>query len=110
MIEPGKGYPDFYLHVLECRSGETWIMPLRGSDKMDLIRHTRRWIKQEFRGELFLDPPMQPGLEGDFYAKLMTDSRPPDSCICWEGAGFWLTDNALAGLARYYEEKDRAAA
>ncbi|HXJ59198.1 MAG TPA: hypothetical protein VNU68_21265 [Verrucomicrobiae bacterium] len=29
-------YPDCYLHVEECRSGETWIVPLRGNSKLDL--------------------------------------------------------------------------
>ena len=83
-------YPDCYLHVTECRSGETFIMPLRGNASLDLTHQVKRWVKQEFGGELRLDGEIMPKLEGDYYAKIMTDGRPPDSVICWDGGGFYL--------------------
>ena len=85
-------YPDQYLHILECRSGEQWIMPLRGNASLDLTKQTKKWIRQEYCGELFLSGDMQPKLDGDYYAKIITDGRQPDCGIVWDGAGFWLSD------------------
>ena len=84
-----KTYPDCYLHVQECRSGQEWIMPIRGNAKLDLTRLIYRWVKQEFSGELALDPPITRH-EGEFYARIMTDGRPPDSVVCWTSGGFYL--------------------
>ena len=86
-------YPPQYLHVTECRSGETWVMPLKANAKLDLKRQVKRWIAREFEGQLKLSGKIMPKLDGDYYAKLMTDGRAPDSCVCWDGGGFYLADN-----------------
>lgn len=83
-------YPEVYLHVTECRSGQKWIMPLRGNSLLDLKHQVKKWIKQEYCGELALDGEFMPKLDGDYYAKIMTDGRPPDSVVCWTGGGFYL--------------------
>lgn len=83
-------YPDCYLHVEECRSGQTWIMPIRGNSLLDLEHQIKRWIKQEFGSELALDGETMPRLSGDYYARIMTDSRPPESAVCWTSGGFYL--------------------
>lgn len=83
-------YPNTYLHVYECRSGQEWIRPMRGNSLMDLRTQLKKWVEEEFAGELHLDGKLVPRLEGDYYGKIMTDGRPPDSGICWEGAGFYL--------------------
>ena len=84
-------WPDYYLHVRECRSGEEWIMPLRGNSLLNLKHQIKKWVKREFTGELRLDGEIMPKLDGDYYGKLMTDGRSPDSIICWEGGGFYLS-------------------
>lgn len=83
-------YPDCYLHVTECRSGVEWIVKIRGNATLDLKRRIKAWIKREFCGELHLDGEIMPRLEGDYYAKIMMDGRPPDSPICWTSGGFYL--------------------
>lgn len=83
-------YPDCYLHIQELRSGQEWIMPLRGNSLLDLKHQIRKWIKQEYCGELALDGEPMPRLDGDYYGKIMTDGRPPDSSVCWTGGGFYL--------------------
>lgn len=83
-------YPNCYLHVTECRSGETFIMPLRGNSLLDLRHQVKKWVKQQFCGELRLSGKIMPKLEGEYYGKIMTDGRPPDSVVCWEGGGFYL--------------------
>ena len=83
-------YPETYLHVTECRSGQTWIMPLRGNSVLDLTKQVRKWVREEFSGELRLNGDIMPKLDGDYYGKIMTDGRPPDSVVCWEGGGFFL--------------------
>lgn len=83
-------YPETYLHVRECRSDQEWICPIRGNAKLDLKRRVAQWISQEFAGELTLDGEIMPKLDGEFYARIMTDGRPPSSVVCWTGGGFYL--------------------
>lgn len=88
-----KKYPDCYLHVRESRSGQEWIMPLRGESILDLKKQIKNWLKKEFNNELLLNGEIMPKLEGDYYARIITDGRPPDSIICWTGGGFYLKSN-----------------
>ena len=92
MIDPNKypPYPDCYLHVRDCKSGEEWIMPLTGRSLLDLTRQVKKWVREEFSGEMRLDGELMPRLEGDYYAQLKTDSRPPGSMVCWTSGGFYL--------------------
>lgn len=83
-------YPDCYLHVEECRSGQTYVVPITGRMVLDLETRLKAWIKSEFCGELALDGGITPRLQGDYYAQIMTDGRPPDSVICWQSGGFYL--------------------
>lgn len=84
-------YPAQYLHVRECRTGQEWIIPLRGNATLDLRRQLKRWIESEFGGELKLDGALMPRIDGDYYAQILTDGRAPDCGICWDSAGFYLT-------------------
>lgn len=83
-------YPDTYLHIEECRSGETYIKPLGDDDVLDLETQLDLWIESEFSGELERDGDIMPRLQGDYYAQIMTDGRAPDSPICWQSGGFYL--------------------
>lgn len=83
-------YPDCYLHVEECRSGETWIVPIRGNALIDLRHNIAKWVKSQFCGELQIDGDLMPGLQGDYYATIITDGRAPDSVVVWESGGFYL--------------------
>lgn len=83
-------YPNCYLHVTECRSGEEWIMELRGNSVLDLTRQVKNWIKKEFYGEFLLDGKIMPRLQGDYYATILTDGRSPDSIVVWQSGGFYL--------------------
>jgi hypothetical protein len=83
-------YPDQYLHVEDCRSGQTWIMPLTSRASLDLKTQLKRWIKREFFREVKLDGEIMPKLSGDYYGKIMTDGRPPDSVVVWDSGGFYL--------------------
>ena len=90
--EKEKTYPDCYLHVQEMRSGNEWIMPLRSNSILDLTRQVKKWIKKEFNGQLFLYGRITSKLEGEFYGRIMTDGRPPESIVCWNGGGFYLCE------------------
>jgi len=89
-------FPRFYLHVGDCKTGQEWIRPLRGSSLMHLETQVRKWAKETFGGELYLDGKIIRKHEGDYYGQLITDSRGPDG-IAWDAGGFWLTaeSNAL---------------
>lgn len=81
-------YPDQYLHVEECRSGQKWIVPIGENDPLDLTALLNQWIAKEFAGELVLDGKIT-NLEGEYYARIMTDKRPPESVVCWTSGGFY---------------------
>lgn len=83
-------YPDQYLHVRECRTGQEWIVPLSDSVPLVLEDRVREWIQSEFSDELELDGGFSPALEGDYYAQIMTGGNPPDSVVVWESGGFYL--------------------
>ncbi len=85
-----SGWPDCYLHVREERSGEQWICVIRGNEKLDLTKLVRKWVQAEFGGELSLDGGIMHRLSGDYYARIMTDGREPESVVCWTGGGFYL--------------------
>lgn len=78
-------YPDQYLLVKECRSGETWIIPFGPDDTLDIRHNVKKWIASD--GELM------PKLSGDYYAAIITDGRPPDSVVVWQSGGFYLKPN-----------------
>jgi hypothetical protein len=82
--------PDYYLHIREGRTGEEWIMPLRRNSLLDLKHQIKKWIKREFCGELMLDGEIMPKIEGDYFAQIKTDGRPPDSIVCWTSGGFFI--------------------
>lgn len=83
-------YPDCYLHVRESRSGQEWVQPIRGNESLDIKKLIRKFCKNEYCGELALDGEIMPSIEGDYYARIMTDGRPPDSVVCWSSGGFYL--------------------
>lgn len=87
-----KKYPDTYLHVVECRSGEEWINPIGDEETIDLRWQIERWSNEQFAGALTLAGALTPKLNGEYYARIMTDGRPPDSVVCWSGAGFYLKE------------------
>jgi hypothetical protein len=90
MKDQTQKYPNCYLHIDECRSGQTYIMPMRGNSLLNIKHQIKKWIKKEFGGELMLDGEPMSRLAGDYYAKIMTDGRPPDSIVCWTSGGFFL--------------------
>jgi hypothetical protein len=83
-------YPDCYLHVRDEKSGEEWIEEIGEERLLDLKQLVERWIYDCFGGELKLDGELMPKLSGDYYAKIKTDGRAPDSAVCWDSGGFYL--------------------
>ena len=89
---PAGGWPPQYLRVVECRSGEQFVTGLSARASLDLKRQVKRWIREEFGGELWLDGDLMPRLEGEYYAEIITDGRPPDTGVCWDSGGFFLKE------------------
>lgn len=83
-------YPETYLHVYHCQSGDEYIVAIKGNEKLDLEHHVRKWIDNRFDGECYLDGKMTPLRDGEYYAKILTDGREPTSPICWSAAGFYV--------------------
>lgn len=84
-----NSYPEQYLHVEECQSGETFIMPIKNNEKLNLKKLIKKWIKKQYNGELVLDGDIQSKLQGQYYASIYTDKRSPDSNVVWDAGGFF---------------------
>ena len=83
-------FPETYLHVRDNNTGKEWICPIGDETPLDLRKLVLQWAGDTFSGELTLDEKLMPKLDGDFYARIMTDGRPPSSVFCWTGGGFYL--------------------
>ena len=79
-----------YLHVVENRSGENYVMAIDGDELLCLETLVKKWIEQQYNGELELDGDLTDTSGGDYYAAIRTDWRKLDSAIVWESAGFYL--------------------
>jgi len=82
-------YPECYLHIICCASGEEWIQEIKPMWGLDLKTRIKRWLRDQWGGEIALDGEIMPKLDGEYYAKIITDHRPPDSVIVWDGGGFY---------------------
>jgi hypothetical protein len=85
-------YPNQYLHVLDKRNGTEWIYPIHPKQKLNFEAILKRWVKQEFSGELKINGEIgRPGLDiFEYYAQIKLDAEPPDSVRCWTSGGFDL--------------------
>jgi len=86
-----KVCPPQYLHVRECRSREEWVIPIAEDTPLNLKALVAEWVENEYSGEMALDGELTPGLDGDYYARIILDGRAPDSVVCWTGGGFYLS-------------------
>jgi hypothetical protein len=88
----GEHLGDFecYLLVTELRSGQEWVTEIKGKMILDLETRVKAWIRKEFDGELHLNGRIMPKIEGDYYASIITDWRPRNSVVVWQGGGFYL--------------------
>jgi hypothetical protein len=83
-----KYWPDQYLHVVNNRTGDSSVMPIADDEEFHLGNLVDKWIAAEFGGELERDSELMESYIGEYYARIMTDGRPPDSVVCWTSCGF----------------------
>jgi|SRR6185436_4998012 len=83
-------WPDQYLFVEECASGQKYIVPISDETPLDLESLIDSWISNQYGGEFMRDGAIMPKLAGDYYATIITDGRPPDSVVVWQSGGFYL--------------------
>jgi hypothetical protein len=81
---------DCYLIVEHCQSGETYVQEIKPNWVIGLETRIKHWLKTEYCDELALDGELMPSLPGEYYARIMTDNRQPDSVVCWDAAGFYV--------------------
>lgn len=84
-------YPDQYLRVYSRRDGETFIMPIAEDEPLDIDTLIQDWVKYRYGDDdhnVHISRPVRGLCEHD--AAIITDGRPPDSCIVWSSAEFDL--------------------
>jgi hypothetical protein len=82
-------YPEQYLHVYHNQSGEEFVVPIADDTLLDIEKLCSDWAESHFCGEA--NPEFAYGPESaclEYYARIITDGRSPDSCICWTSVGF----------------------
>jgi hypothetical protein len=78
-----------YLHVVENRSGQNYVMAIEGDELLCLETLVKKWIEKEYSGELKLDGDLVDTSGGDYYAAIRTDWRKLDSGTVWQSGGFY---------------------
>ena len=83
-------YPDQYLRVCNNRTGETFIMEIADDEPLDIEALILKWFKREFGQDhehVFEFHKSNFGAS-QYDAAIITDGRPPDTCIVWTSAEF----------------------
>jgi len=85
--------PKNYLHIVENRSGEYWIIPIGDDTILDLEDLIKNWIETEYSGDYVLDGEIDSYFvsTSEYSARILLDGAKLDSVVCWESAGFYLT-------------------
>ena len=83
-------YPEQYLLIEHCASGEDYIIPIADNEPLDLETLVDKWIESHWCGELKRDGDITRKLQGDYYAVIKTDGRKPEDIVCWDGGGFYM--------------------
>jgi hypothetical protein len=83
-----KRYPTTYLHIGDCKTGEEYVVPIDSDTPLNLVDLIDDWIEYNWQGDRKRFGGVTPRLDGDYYGKIMTERRPPTSCVCYSGGGF----------------------
>lgn len=82
-----------YLIITENRSGETWTMQIKDDELLDIDELVIRFVGEQFDGELEvveIDHSRTCSC-ADYYAQIKLNNEAPESIVCWESAGFWIS-------------------
>lgn len=87
-------YPDQYLRVYNRRDGTTSIMPIADDEPLDIRPMIVKWLKGVLGQDS--DPKVDMHRPGyctcEYDAAIITDGRPPDTCIVWKSVEFNWTE------------------
>jgi hypothetical protein len=80
-----------YLLVTD-KEGEESVMEIKDDELLDLEALIRKWIEREVGNSFCLLEPFNSSnkIYGDYYAVIITDWRPKDSLVVWEGSYFFM--------------------
>ena len=80
-----------YLLVTD-KEGEESVMEIKDDEPLDLEALIRKWIEKEVGDSFCLSEPFNSSnkIYGDYYAVIITDWRPKDSLVVWEGSYFFM--------------------
>ena len=86
-----KGPYETYLLVTDKDHNES-VMEIQEDELLDLEVLIFKWIKRDLGDSCYLVQPFDSNnkIFGDYYAVIITDWRPLDSVVVWEGAYFFV--------------------
>jgi hypothetical protein len=86
-----KGPYETYLLVTDKDDYES-VMEIQEDELLDLEVLISKWIEREIGNGCYLVQPFDSNnkIFGDYYAVIITDWRPLDSVVVWEGAYFFV--------------------
>lgn len=90
-LAPIEGPFNQYLLVTD-NDGNEWIQEIKDDELLDLETLISKWIQIHYGEDCSLCRPFDSTnkIFGDFYAVIITDGRPPDTLVIWEGAYFFV--------------------
>ena len=84
-------WPQLYLRVIIRSYGSTFLMDIADNEPLDIKALIHKWVKDLYGDDdhhVHISRPVRGLCEYD--AAIITDGRPPDSCIVWSSAEFDL--------------------
>lgn len=81
-----------YLLVTNDKEGTDSVMAISDDELLDLEALIIKWIQREYGESCSLCQPFDSSnkIFGDYYAAIITDWRPKDTVVIWEGAYFFV--------------------
>lgn len=83
-------YPNQYLLIKESATETETIYPFRANCILDIQRLVKKWVKEQFCGEMKAVGFGKAGWGGQFIAEIKLNGEPPSSITVWESCSFRL--------------------
>lgn len=84
-------FPEQYLRVIIRSDGSTFIMDIADDEPLDIDALIHKWVKDRYGDDdhnVHISRPVRGLCEHD--AAIITEGRPPETCIVWSSAEFDL--------------------
>lgn len=81
--------PEHYMRVYHNQSGESWIVPITGRQLIDPDVRFKKWLRDEFGGELKVDGKRSQ-FQAEYSVTIHLDYQHYDGVCCWTSGEYYV--------------------